>query len=242
VEVVRGREAVRHRFLQLQLAAQREVLGFAPLRGQRHVVSAEENLAEAAAMRRGVHYRVVVERASLDHGDLLAQALDAGQEITVVDSLPIQLVIADNRIAMVPLTPIEDGTDPGAVIIHEGGLLEALVALFHACRKQGWRLVGPEQARPGAEPADGPDEVDQSILGLLNIGLTDATIARQLGLSYRTIQRRISRLMHLAGAQTRFQLGTWALHAGWLGAVEDRPAADHRAPSAERSDDTGPHR
>ena len=150
---------------------------------------------------------------------------------------------ADNRIGMVPLTPIEDGTDPGAVIIHEGGLLEALVALFHAYRKQGWRLVGPEQARPGAEPEDGPDEVDRSILGLLNIGLTDVSIARQLGLGYRTVQRRISRLMHMAGAQTRFQLGSRASHAGWLGAVEDRPAADDRPARAaeERTDDTEPH-
>jgi len=242
VEVVRGREAVRHRFLQLQLAAQREVLGFAPLRVQRHVVSAEENMAEAEAetMRRGVRYRVGVERASLEHGDLLAEALEAGQEITVVDSLPVQLVIADGRIGMVPLTPIEDGTDTGAVIIHEGGLLEALVALFHAYRKQGWRLVGPEQARPGAEPAGGPDEVDRSILGLLNVGLTDVSIARQLGLGYRTVQRRISRLMDMAGAHTRFQLGSRASHEGWLGAVEDRPAADHRRALAvaERSDDT----
>ena len=243
VEVVRGREAVRHRFLQLQLAAQREVLGFAPYRGQRHVVSAEENSAEAEAMRRGVCYRVVVERASLDHGDLLAEALGVGQEITVVDSLPVQLVIADGRIGMVPLTPIVDGADPGAVIIHEGGLLEALVALFHAYRKQGWRLVGPEQARPGAEPAEEPDEVDRSILGLLNIGLTDASIARQLGLGYRTVQRRISRLMDMAGAQTRFQLGSRASHVGWLGAVEDRPVADHRRAqaAAERSDNTELH-
>jgi len=242
VEIVRGREVVRHRFLQLQLAAQHEILGFAPLRGQRHVVAAEDNLAEAEAMRRGVRYRVLVERASLDHGDLLAQALDAGQEITVVDSLPVQLVIADSRIAMIPLTPIEDGTDPGAVIVHEGGLLEALVALFHACRRQGWRLVGPEQARPDAEPDDdGPDDVDRSVLGLLNIGLTDTAIARQLGLGYRTVQRRISRLMQVTGARTRFQLGSHAHHAGWLGPA-DRSAAglrERRADEPESAADGG---
>ncbi|MEV6162342.1 hypothetical protein AB0L71_10540 [Streptomyces sp. NPDC052052] len=219
VEVVTGREAVRHRFLQLQLAAQREVLGFMPVSRREAVVPVEENEAEAEAMRRGVRYRVVLERGWLGGPGargLVEESLRAGQELTVVESVPLQMVIADGRTAMVGLSALPGSGDPGAVIIHETGLLEALVALFHAYRERGWRLVDPQQTGPAPGPDDGLDGEDRSILGLLYVGLTDVSIARQLGLGHRTVQRRLSRLMQLADAQTRFQLGCHAVRAGWL--------------------------
>nr|BFD80768.1 LuxR family transcriptional regulator [Streptomyces sp. Xyl84] len=240
VEVVSGREAVRHRFLQLQLAAHHEVLGLMmPVSRRRNaVVPVEENDAEAEAMRRGVRYRVVLERAWLDEpgiGGLVEESLRAGQELTVVDSVPVQLAIADGKIAMVRLSLMPGSRDPGALIIHETGLLEALVALFHAYRERGWRLVGPEQTGPVPDPEAGPDEVDRSILGLLHVGLTDVSIARQLGLGHRTVQRRLSRLMQLADARTRFQLGCQAVRAGWLSG-DDATSAPAPNPVAE---DTG---
>jgi DNA-binding NarL/FixJ family response regulator len=48
------------------------------------------------------------------------------------------------------------------------------------------------------------------LLGLLVAGLKDETIARQLGVSLRTVQRRIAALMHELGARTRFQAGVAA--------------------------------
>ncbi|MCN9241026.1 hypothetical protein NGF19_09500 [Streptomyces sp. RY43-2] len=247
VEVVTGREAVRHRFLQLQLAAQREVLGLMmPVsRRQGAVVPVEENAAEAEAMRRGVRYRVVLERGWLDEAgirDLMEESLRAGQELTVVDSVPVQLAIADGKIAMVRLSPVPGSRDPGALIIHESGLLEALVALFHAYRERGWRLVGPERTGRAPSPADGPDEVDRSILGLLHVGLTDVSIARQLALGHRTVQRRLSRLMRLTGARTRFQLGCQAVRAGWLNGDDGLSAAapDPAVTAADLPERAGP--
>ncbi|MGW5198823.1 hypothetical protein [Streptomyces spiralis] len=230
VEVVTGREAVRHRFMQLQRAAQREVLGLMmPVsRRQEAVVPVEKNEAETEAMRRGVRYRVVLERGWLDEagiGDLVKESLRAGQELTVVDSVPVQVAIADDKIAMVRLPPVPGSRDPGALIIHETGLLEALVALFYAYRERGWRLVGLDRTGPAPGPEEGPDEVDRSILGLLHVGLTDVSIARQLDLGYRTVQRRLSRLMQLADARTRFQLGCQAVRAGWLSGDDGLSAA-----------------
>jgi DNA-binding NarL/FixJ family response regulator len=47
-------------------------------------------------------------------------------------------------------------------------------------------------------------------------GLTDASVAKQLDLGLRTVQRRVRRLTELAGASTGLQLG-WQAHArGWV--------------------------
>ena len=53
------------------------------------------------------------------------------------------------------------------------------------------------------------------VLALLLGGLTDQAVAGQLGLSLRTVQRRISQLMIKAGVATRIQLGWYAARKGW---------------------------
>ncbi|MFD0382334.1 helix-turn-helix transcriptional regulator [Streptomyces stramineus] len=58
--------------------------------------------------------------------------------------------------------------------------------------------------------------MDLRVLSLLMAGLTDASVAKQLGLGLRTVQRRVKRLMELAGVTTRLQLGRHAAESGWL--------------------------
>ncbi|MFD7835401.1 helix-turn-helix domain-containing protein [Streptomyces sp. NPDC059761] len=53
------------------------------------------------------------------------------------------------------------------------------------------------------------------ILALLLAGLTDQAVATQLGVSPRTLQRRLRRLMDMAGVRTRMQLGGHAVRNGW---------------------------
>jgi DNA-binding NarL/FixJ family response regulator len=59
------------------------------------------------------------------------------------------------------------------------------------------------------------DELGAQVLALLLSGLTDQSAAGQLGLSLRTVQRRISQLMVKAGVDTRIQLGWYAAGKGW---------------------------
>ncbi|MCB5912112.1 LuxR C-terminal-related transcriptional regulator, partial [Streptomyces pinistramenti] len=61
-----------------------------------------------------------------------------------------------------------------------------------------------------------PDGGDLEVLSLLLAGLTDASVAKQLGLGLRTVQRRVRNLMELAGVTTRMQLGWQAYERGWL--------------------------
>ncbi|MER5513615.1 helix-turn-helix domain-containing protein [Streptomyces sp. NPDC048254] len=214
VEVVTGAPAVAQRFLQLQLGAADEVCAL--VTGNPMVVSGMENEAEEQAAGRGVRYRVVVERAVLDlpHGITeLTAALGRDEQVRVVDRVPTKLVVADRALAMVPLT--SHTSEPAAVVVHASGLLELLFELFESV----WRTALPLRLGTSGvteEQPDAPDATDLEVLSLLLAGLTDVSVAKQLDLGLRTVQRRVKRLMELAGVTTRLQLGWHAYERGWV--------------------------
>ncbi|MFE1289275.1 helix-turn-helix domain-containing protein [Streptomyces sp. NPDC058751] len=219
MEVVVGVEQVAHRFHQLQRGAQRELLVF--LVGDPIAVPrADADVSESSALDRGVDFRVVAAKDYLDGPDVgrdVKEAIGAGLELRLADSLPLKMVVSDRERAMVPLDMTDSGDEPSAIVVHRSGLLTALVHLF----EREW-----DQARPlyatttgvRADPAGDqrPTEGELEVLALLLAGVSDRRVASQLGLSIRTVERRTRRLMDLAGADSRLQLGWHAARAGWF--------------------------
>ncbi|MEU8618763.1 transcriptional regulator TrmB [Streptomyces sp. NPDC048623] len=223
IEVVTGVDAIRHRFLQVQQAARTQVRSFitAPF----VALPPDENTAEPLALGRGVRFRAVLDREVLAEPGIVHDAIESvrnGVQLRVADHVPMKLVLADADLGLVPLAVTPAG-EPGAVLLHRSGLLDALDALFETV----WRAARPLQlSDPASDTGDesdgiveagpeGPTELDRHILALLLAGLTDLTAATQLGLSPRTLHRRLRRLMDLAGVQTRMQLGAHAVRNGW---------------------------
>jgi DNA-binding NarL/FixJ family response regulator len=66
------------------------------------------------------------------------------------------------------------------------------------------------------EPRHRPEPADLRLLALL---LADARVDRVLGVSPRSVEREVRRLMTLAGAKSRVQLGWLATRWGWLEAA-----------------------
>lgn len=220
IEVVTGVDAIRHRFLQVQQAARTQVRTF--ITSPFVAVPPGENSAEPVAIGRGVHFRAVLDRAVLAEPGIIADAVDSmrnGVQLRVADQLPMKLVLADADLGLVPLAVTPAG-EPGAVLLHRSGLLDALDALFETV----WRTAHPlELSGTGGESgpavelgAEGPTDLDRKILALLLAGLTDPTAATQLGLSPRTLHRRLRHLMDMAGVRTRMQLGGHAVRHGWV--------------------------
>ncbi|QNP66102.1 helix-turn-helix transcriptional regulator [Streptomyces genisteinicus] len=216
VEVVTGASAVTHRFVQLQLGAADEVCAL--VTGKPIAVSGMDNEAEEKAAGRGVAYRVVVEREVLTMPDGITEltaALGREEQVRVADRVPTKLVVADRSLAMVPLN--RRGAEPAALVVHASGLLESLMGLFEAV----WREALPLRLAAGGDSVceDGgtaPDATDLQILSLLLAGMTDASVAKQLDLGLRTVQRRVKGLMELTGVTTRLQLGWHAYARGWV--------------------------
>jgi sugar-specific transcriptional regulator TrmB/DNA-binding CsgD family transcriptional regulator len=219
VEVVVGVDQVAHRFHQLERGAQRELLLF--LVGEPVAVPREDaDMSESVALDRGVDFRVVAAKDYLDGPEVardVRAAITAGLELRLVDSLPLKMVVSDRERAMVPLDMADSGGEPSAIVVHRSGLLTALVQLF----EKEWA-----QARPLHTTATGvcaeptadvrPTTGELEVLALLLAGFSDRRAASQLGVSIRTVERRTRRLMDLAGADSRLQLGWHAARAGWL--------------------------
>jgi DNA-binding NarL/FixJ family response regulator len=131
----------------------------------------------------------------------------------------MKLVLADADLGLVPLAVTPAG-EPGAVLLHRSGLLDALDALFETVWRTAHPLelssIGAEAETPVEHGAEGPTDVDRQIVALLLAGLTDQTVATQLGLSPRTLHRRLRHLMDIAGVRTRMQLGSFATRHGWV--------------------------
>ncbi|MFG3043255.1 helix-turn-helix transcriptional regulator [Streptomyces sp. NPDC048330] len=219
VEVLSGAAAIRRRLLAMGREAQHEVCSLIPTRRAPVALSAEEGLdeVERESMARGVLLRSVLERGWFDRPETAASATllaEQGQSVTVAERVPIKMIIADRRTALLPLDPEREETEPIALVVHRSGLLTALQSLFEQCYAQATPLrVGVGEVPRADDLLDG---LDRDILALLHVGLTDATIARQLGVGHRTVQRRLRILMARANAATRFQLGCHAVRAGWL--------------------------
>jgi sugar-specific transcriptional regulator TrmB len=215
VEVVTGASAVAHRFLQLQLGATEEVCAL--VTGAPTAITGAENDAEQQAVSRGVRYRVVIERELLTGPSGVAEltaALGQGEEVRIVDQVPTKLVVADRSLAMVPLS--HRVPEPAALVVHASGLLESLMGLFEWVWQDALPLHLGADGSPFEEQREGPDDADLEILSLLLAGLTDASVAKQLDLGLRTVQRRVKRLMELTGVTTRLQLGWHAYELGWV--------------------------
>ncbi|WP_353945444.1 helix-turn-helix transcriptional regulator [Streptomyces sp. HUAS MG91] len=215
VEVVTGAAAVTQRFLQIQLGATEEVCAL--VTDSPVAVSGTDNVAEPQAVSRGVGYRVVIEREvlALPRGLIeLSAAIRRDEQVRLVDRVPTKMVIADRSLALVPLT--SRSAEPAALVVHASGLLESLSGLFEAVWRQALPLRLGEDGQVYENSPDGPDAVDLGILSLLLAGLTDASVAKQLDLGLRTVQRRVKRLMELAGVTTRLQLGWHAFERGWV--------------------------
>jgi sugar-specific transcriptional regulator TrmB/DNA-binding CsgD family transcriptional regulator len=233
VEVVVGAAALRDQLRDLQNSAREEILWFC--RANPLAMSGPENAEESSALTRGVRYRAIYERALLEMPgelDSIAESVRGGEEARSLPALPVRLAIADRSTAICPLVPddYQGIGEPSAALIRRSELLDALLALFesHWDRATPIRwdgdsgnptgvLTGVLAGGPAAGAGDDVlDDSERFLLSLLVAGFPDKSIASQLGVSRRTVQRRLERLMALAGVDTRTGLAFQAARRGWL--------------------------
>ena len=136
--------------------------------------------------------------------EVLRARIDEGEEVRVIDSMPTRLFVISGSHAVVP-EPLGYSDEP-RLLVRQGALVDALTLLFELY----WE-------RSVAVP-DLTVRVDERafLVRQLASGAKDEQIARTLGLSLRTVRRRVADLMIELGVDTRFQAGAEAVRRGWL--------------------------
>ncbi|GLZ29844.1 hypothetical protein Lesp02_20340 [Lentzea sp. NBRC 105346] len=191
VEVVRGSDAVFHRWRQIQRTARAELCGL-----HRPPFLTEPAPDEIRVPSRTVYDHSVAEMPGML--DRIAELVESGEQARI-GSVPVKALLADDRIGMISLA-----TTDSVLVVHASALLTALRTLFDRIWASSTPLAGSE----------GTD--NRRLLTLLAAGLTDQAIARQFGWHLRTVQRRVRRIMAELGVRTRFQAGLQAGRRGWL--------------------------
>lgn len=236
-----GAAAIGDRYTRLELTATRSFVAFDR---PPYVVVGNEG-TERTALARGVRWRAVYTMDSFA-ADGRWQGVHRlgghGEEARLTDSLPVKLAVADERIALVSLG--HDPAAPEALVTESPALVAALVELFEqrwraavpvpvdrsatagagggGSGSPDWSLIAArvaDESRPtdaAASPRRGPSLEERDLIALMAAGATDEVVAQRLGLSVRTVRRRVHDLFGELGVTNRFHAGVEAARRGWL--------------------------
>ncbi|MGH2510614.1 MAG: helix-turn-helix domain-containing protein [Ktedonobacteraceae bacterium] len=217
VELLTSREAEAQVLGQMHKGAKSEFITLIrmPLRvSQLDVPVEQDRQFQREAQTRGVLYKSIIDAECLELPEVLQsmrQDIEAGEEVRVCSNLPFKRVLVDSRLALIPLNLRL--TDGPSLLVRSSALLDALHTLFEIL----WQQAAPISfTREGTMKRGDPDSwlsnEARNLMSLLAAGLNDKNIAHELGVTTRTLQRRVTALMQTLDARTRFQLG-------WLGAL-----------------------
>ena len=184
----------------------------------------ERSLARAAeALKGNIRMRVVHQSSVLGHPSVigyLTELAAMGCRVRLRDTLPFQLFLIDGTSALcaVPAS--------GSYLLKGERVMVLLNRVFETTwvdalpLEQALLRVGPAAVRP-PELVAGPTRrsvrispTHEAILRLLAEGQTDKSIARSMGITARTVTRRISEIYAMLGVESRFQAGIVAKEFG----------------------------
>jgi DNA-binding CsgD family transcriptional regulator len=218
VRVVVGAAAITQTFDRFQRAAREEVIGFdRPPYTSDHFL----NPTELDMLGRGVTFRIVYDRRALEREHAAADIgrfVAAGEQSRVATDVPGKLAVADRRIALLSFPGPADQAEPWAFVVQGSAWVDVLVALF----TEVWERASPLRLAPATDVVADldrwsvPTPTDKRMLSLVMTGLPDKAVASQLGISQRTVQRRLRQLMDITGSSTRMQLGWYIAQNSWL--------------------------
>ena len=137
----------------------------------------------------------------------LTEFAAAGAKVRVAARVTHRTVIIDRRLVVVAVH--QDTMKVPFLLVREPALVHNFRDQFAATWRSAHSVgVGPEDSLA--------DESVREILAILSSGVTDDVAARQLGVSARTVRRRMAAVLDLLGASSRFEAGAKAVQSGWL--------------------------
>ncbi|WBO65129.1 helix-turn-helix domain-containing protein [Streptomyces camelliae] len=171
-------------------------------------------LRDSEVMSRGIKVRTLYAQhiAEVPHmGEYLESASQLGMEVRLAAHLPLRMLLFDDSLALLPIDPQD--SSQGAFAIRGTELVRSLQSLFDFC----WHNATPFE--PRSQKSHSEIEItaqEQLIVRMLAAGMKDESIARQLGVSARTLSRTIAAFLDRLGVETRFQAALKVAELGVL--------------------------
>lgn len=146
-------------------------------------------------------------RALWESPDSLKLRAQFGEQIRVVPEVPTRLLVLGTALVAVP-EPFGSSEQP-RLVIRQRSVVQGFSMLFEML----WESASPV---PDLELGEPRPDLRRLLLQQLATGAKDEQIARTLGISLRTVRRRIANLLIELGVDSRFQAGVEAVRRGWL--------------------------
>lgn len=146
--------------------------------------------------------RLLEDQAELDH---MRRSASNGERSRVLPDPVSRMVIFGGEAALVAAH--NSGSGDADLVVRAPGLVAVLRAYFD-------RLWAHAASIPRLEEETDSADDRRHVLELLALGVKDESIARHLGVSLRTVRRRVADLLDELGASTRFQAGMEAARRG----------------------------
>lgn len=176
-----------------------------------------------ADLAQGVALRVVHQSTALSHPrstEYLHRIEQLGGQVRLRGDLPFRLILIDGESAVCCLQ-WPDGLEE-TLLLQGRRMLGLLSRLFETIWVDSVplgivaedRLPAIDAAHAGPTPA--LTSQHQAIVRYLADGVTDQAIARALGITARTVTRRINEIYEVLGVRSRFQAGAAARRVGLI--------------------------
>lgn len=159
----------------------------------------------------GIRYRVIYAEDFLESGERRAEveaSVARGEDARTHPKLPLKFKVIDRSTALVPL---DETAETGALLIRSAPLCALFVDYFEKLWLEAASVGAPAHDSAGVLKA-----IDIRVLTMLADDASDASIARRLGLSERSVRRHVSALSTSFGVQTRTGIIAAAAREGWL--------------------------
>jgi len=211
LELITTPDVGRLVYRQIYDSAEREILGLVRPPVLYSVLSTPaDSSAQQALQARGIRHRSITDAEMLSipgFPERLRADIEAGEEARLA-SVPFKMVLVDRRIALMYLHP--DQVNSPSLVIRYSALLEALHTLFEIL----WERAAPLSFTREGELRKGSagsrlTKDDEDLIWMMSVGMNDKSIAHNVQVSIRTLERRVAELMQKLDTRTRFQAG-WA--------------------------------
>lgn len=214
-EILRGPDDTEVALTNLMRGVARELCSLqpGPTKLTRHEAPPPRDLDMLA---RGIGIRTVYSPVYLSEPgamDVVDALVEAGEQARVRHLSAMPMLLVDGEVAVLPRTA-ESHPSEGALLVRSSAVVNVCQRLFEllwaSSLPYGRDVVERQQD-------DWPDE----LVALLAMGLQDEAVARRLGVSVRTVRRRVRGLMDELGCATRTQLGVQLAVQGRVAGAEE---------------------